>query len=129
VAAQDARTVKDHDSLITAARDLRKRIEQLAGPDGPQSAPLRADLTRFIVGVEDLADRVTLIEKRERRLLERLDFVSHLGRLLGHEDWTVPDPDEADPGALATEAQAIALGASGPASSLPPSSPAPVATA
>lgn len=118
--------MKDHDPLITAARDLRKRVELLkpsaiARPElGPELAQIDTLFCSVLTGIEDLADRVTLLEKTQRQLLERLEFVSHVTRMLGGiEDWTVPDPDQ-EPGALVTEAQAIVPGASGPASSFPP---------
>lgn len=142
-------TVKDHDPLIAAARDLRKRFEQLQLDATPANS-WYADWTQFLAGVEDLADRVICLEKAEsvflssidalcdrvtrlettqRRMLERLDFLNHMGRLLGHEDWndlTIDDRTHV-PGTLATEAQARVNGASG-AGELgpPPGSSAPV---
>lgn len=118
----------DHVQAI-AARDLRKRLGQ-PGRNGlaPDLKPHdRALLCRALQAFEDVLDRVTLLEQQHaslvrsnERFLNRLDFLMHLARLLGHEDWTVPDPDE--PGALATAAPACAHGASGPAGSTSSSS-------
>lgn len=129
----------DHNlSPIEAARTLRMRIEQQLGaysrmsknaPTDNVHAGLPAEPTRvLLLGVEDLFDRVELVERRQRRMLDRLDFLVHIGRMLGHEDWSdlsIDDrtPAEAGlsrPGALVTAAQASVPGASGPASSLNP---------
>lgn len=120
-----------------AARILRTRIEQQVVAysrmtDAPTSnvhASLPAEpLCVLLQGLEDLFDRVTLLEKTLRTMSERLAFLGHIGRMLGHEDWSDFDLDDRTPaeagltrpGALVTAAQASVPGASGPASSLLP---------
>jgi hypothetical protein len=89
------------------------------GPTVSVYAGLPAELTcRLLVGLEDLADRVTLLEHTQRTFLARLEFLGHISRMLGGgEDWTVNDPPE--PGSPVTEVQACVPGTSGPASSIP----------
>jgi hypothetical protein len=122
-----------------AARDLRTRLEQqpaalpfLSGdPDDPASD--RALVIRSLVAFEDLMDRVTVLERAQRRaekieksFRDRLEFLGHVSRMLGGiEDWTVPVPDPDEPGEGVTAVQAPSNGTSGPASSAT-SSPASV---
>lgn len=115
------------------------RIEQqvaayrrMAAPDAPTSnvhASLPAEPTCVLLAeLADLFDRVTILEKTLRTMSERLAFLGHIGRMLGHEDWSDFELDDrtpveaglTPPGALVTAAQASVPGASGPASSLSP---------
>lgn len=122
---------------MEAARTLRTRIEQQVAAfhrmtpanSANLHASLPAELTcDFLRGVEDLVDRVTLLESNLQRLFSRLEFLGHVSRLLGHEDWSdfsIDDrtPSEARgdrPGALVTAVQASMPGTSGPASSQSP---------